>query len=223
MISENIRDILSKIEAAKKYPSVRVVAATKTVPVSSINEALSLGITEIGENRVQEAGKKFPLINFSSKLKKHFIGHLQSNKVKKAVSTFDLIQSVDSFRILETINFHAAQIKKVQECLIEIKISNEESKYGLLPQNIGSLLQEAALLKNIKIIGIMAMAPYFDKKELSRPYYASAYKYYSKFADEFSFTVLSMGMTGDFEIALAEGSNMVRIGTGIFGERRYNI
>ncbi|MFA5780145.1 MAG: YggS family pyridoxal phosphate-dependent enzyme [Elusimicrobiota bacterium] len=229
MICEKIKIILERIEKAKNKAGlkkdIKLVAVTKTVSIDKIKEAVDSGINDIGENRIQEAEKKFAeLSKFKEfpenvKIKKHLIGHLQTNKVKKAVELFDLIQSVDSVYLLEEINRQAEKIKKIQECFIEIKISEEEKKYGLNPDEMEVVLSKAKEYKFVKISGLMAIAPYFENPELARPYFQRAYKYYSLLATRYSLSFLSMGMTGDFEIAIEEGSNMVRVGYGIFGER----
>lgn len=229
MICDNIRIILERIEKAKTKTGlkkdIKLVAVTKTVPMDKIKEAIDSGIKDIGENRVQEAGRKFAeLSKFkefqeTAKIKKHLIGHLQTNKVKKAVELFDLIQSVDSIYLLEEINRQAEKIKKIQECFIEIKISEEEKKYGLNPDELEVVLSKAREYKFVKISGLMAIAPYFENPESARPYFHRAYVCYSLLAGRYPLSFLSMGMTGDFEIAIEEGSNMVRVGYGIFGER----
>ncbi len=227
MICDNIKIILEKIDKAKKKVgrenNIKLVAVTKTVSIDKIKEAIDSGITDIGENRIQEAGKKFRELENFAKIKKHLIGHLQTNKIKKAVELFDLIQSVDSVHLLEEINRQSEKIGKVQECFVEIKISEEETKYGLNPTELESFMEKAANLKNVKITGLMAIAPFFNNPELARPYFRRAKQIFDRFYSQLSTLnsqlYLSMGMTGDFEIAIEEGSDMVRIGTGIFGER----
>lgn len=233
MICDNIKIILERIEGVKNKAGlkddVKLVAVTKTVPVDKIKKAISCGITTIGENRVQEAEWKIAdcrtcpelasgLRIADCKISWHMVGHLQTNKVKKAVELFDVIQSVDSVYLLEEINKQAEKIKKIQECFIEIKVSEEETKYGLNPDELENFFNKAKKFKNIKISGLMTIAPYFENPELTRPYFRRAYKYYSLLATHYSLNYLSMGMTGDFEVAIEEGSNMVRIGTGIFGK-----
>jgi len=221
MICDNIKIILEKIDRAKNKAGlkkdIKLVAVTKTVSADKIIEAIECGITIIGENRIQEAERKHSqLSTLNSQLKWHLIGHLQTNKVKKAVELFDLIQSVDSIYLLEEINKQSEKIGKVQECFVEIKVSEEETKYGLKPTELESFMEKASELKNVKITGLMAMAPFCENIELTRPYFKQAYKYFSLVVTRYSLLYLSMGMTGDFEVAIEEGSNMVRIGTGIF-------
>lgn len=223
MICDNIKIILERIERAKnksgRRDAVKLVAVTKTVPVDRIREALGCGITDIGENRIREAEEKFEKLPDAGKIKKHLIGHLQTNKAVKAVRSFDLIQSVDSIRLLGEIDKRAQKIGKVQDCLVEIKVSEEETKSGLNPAELENFFEASLGLKNIKVSGLMTIAPYFENPESARPYFQRTYKYYSLFALRYSLSWLSMGMTNDFEVAVEEGANMVRIGTGIFGER----
>jgi len=227
MITDNILKLKEKIDnlcAKLNRDKIRLVAVTKTVPVELIIEAINSGITEIGENRVQEAEKKFSNLNVSSNIIKHFIGHLQTNKVKKAVSLFDLIQSVDSIHLAQEIDKQAKKINKIQNCLIEVKISEEKTKFGYNPDKISELVSNLLELKNIKLCGLMTIAPYFDNPENTRPYFKQMKKIFDKIRDEFKvfssdFNILSMGMTDDFHIAIEEGANMVRIGRAIFGER----
>jgi len=227
MITDNILKLKEQIDnlcAKLNRDKIRLVAVTKTVPVELIIEAINSGITEIGENRVQEAEKKFSNLNVSSNIIKHFIGHLQTNKVKKAVSLFDLIQSVDSIHLAQEIDKQAKKINKIQNCLIEVKISEEKTKFGYNPDKISELVSNLLELKNIKLCGLMTIAPYFDNPENTRPYFKQMKKIFDKIRDEFKvlssdFNILSMGMTDDFHIAIEEGANMVRIGRAIFGER----
>ena len=220
MISKNIKDILERIEKAKsktgRKDDIKLIAVTKTIPVDKIKEAIYSGITDIGENRVQEADVKFiELFKTESAIKKHLIGHLQTNKVKKAIEIFDIIQSVDSIHLLED------KISKIQECFVEIKVSEEDTKFGLPPNELKNFLDKAKELKNITITGLMTIAPFLENPESVRPYLKKAFGYYSAFKTDYLLKYLSMGMTSDFEVAIEEGANMVRVGTGIFGERKY--
>jgi hypothetical protein len=166
------------------------------------------------------------LSNSLNGINKHFIGHLQSNKAKKAVLNFDLIQSLDSIELANDIDRHAKEVNKIQDCLIELKISNEESKYGVSKEKTIEIYEHCIKnCKNIRICGIMTIAPYFEDKELVRPYFKMANSIFidikNKVNDK-NFKILSMGMSEDFEVAIEEGANMVRIGTAIFGERNYD-
>jgi pyridoxal phosphate enzyme (YggS family) len=192
---------------------------TKTFPAENISECLRAGIKDIGESRIQEAEGKFKQVEGIGVVKKHLIGHLQTNKAKKAVELFDVIQSLDSERLAVEINKAALAAGKVQDCLLEIKVSEEESKFGIAPEGLRELAESAAALKNIRILGIMGMAPFFENPEQARPYFAKLRKIFDEARAELKlpgFETLSMGMSHDFEIAVEEGSTMVRIGTAIF-------
>lgn len=229
-ISKNILSVNSRIlELSKdKKNKISFVAVTKTFPVEDVKEALSSGIIfDIAESKIQEALPKFEaLSNTLNGINKHFIGHLQSNKAKKAVLNFDLIQSLDSIDLATDINRHAKDINKVQKCLIELKVSTEESKYGVSKDKIIEIYEHCiSKCNNIQICGIMTIAPYFDDKELVRPYFKKANDIFLDIknkTNDVNFKILSMGMSDDFEIAIQEGSNMVRVGTAIFGERNYD-
>lgn len=224
MIADNIKKILENIKAAQdksgRTGTVKLVAVTKNVSADRIKEALDCGITDIGENRIQESQDKYSRLPASDfRIKWHLIGHLQTNKVKKAVEMFDVIQSVDSIHLAKEINKRAGQIGKIQECMAEIKVSEEETKYGMHPDGLTDFFEKTKNFKNIKFTGIMVIAPFFEDPESARPYFRRGYTYYSRFTADGSRPFLSMGMTNDYGVAIEEGSNMVRIGTGIFGER----
>ena len=184
-------------------------------------------VFDIAESKIQEALPKLEVLsNDLNGINKHFIGHLQSNKAKKAVLNFDLIQSLDSIELANVINKYAKEINKIQKCLIELKVSNEETKYGVSKEKIFEIYEYCIKnCENIRICGIMTIAPYFEDKEQVRPYFKTANNIFldikNKVNDK-NFKILSMGMSEDFEIAIEEGSNMVRIGTSIFGERNYD-
>jgi hypothetical protein len=228
MIVDNINSVKNKIaltceKIAKNQKDITFVAVTKTVSIDLINEAIAAGIKDIGESKLQEALPKLDKI--PKDVKKHFIGHLQSNKAGKVVHYFDLIQSVDSLRLLEEINRQALKAGKIQDCLLELKVSGEETKFGFAQEEINSVLNNIDSFKNIRLCGLMAMAPYFDDLESSRPYFKEAKKVFDEVRANSgldSFTTLSMGMSHDYQTAIEEGSTMVRIGTAIFGERNYN-
>ncbi|AJF61269.1 TPA: YggS family pyridoxal phosphate-dependent enzyme [Candidatus Woesearchaeota archaeon] len=214
MIRQKIREILEEIGNAE------LVTVTKSRSIEEIIEAIEAGARIIGENRVDEARKKYGMLKDC--LKKynvgyHFIGHLQSNKVNKAVGFFDLIQSVDSVKLAEKINKRAEELEIVQDILVQVNIGEEEQKYGVPPGEVSSFIGSLSGLGNIRIKGLMCIAPYSENPEDARPYFSRMKKIYRTF----DFEYLSMGMTNDYRIALEEGSNMVRIGTAIFGERKY--
>lgn len=219
-IKENLDIIRSGIQAALKggpADAVTLIAVTKTILPERIDELAALGITDIAENKIQEAERKFPAIKNIRSFKKHFIGHLQTNKVKKAVELFDVIQAVDSEHLAREISKQAEKLNKTQECLVEIKVSEEESKYGVDPSGIVDFINLIRVFGNIRIIGIMGMAPYFENPEEARPYFKRLKKCFED-AKEYNpnLSVLSMGMSNDYKIAVEEGATMLRIGTALF-------
>ena len=225
-IAENLKTIQDRITAAAKRAgrepsSVRLVVVTKTVPVDRIREAVAAGAKILGENRVQEARDKIEQLGRVAHW--HLIGTLQSNKAKYAVKLFDLIHSVNSLELAKEIDKQAAKIGKVQDVLIEVNIAGEQSKSGIVFNEALSLVREAAALKHISIKGLMTMPPFSDNPENSRPYFKKLRALASDITKEnipgVSMTELSMGMSGDFEVAAEEGATMVRVGTAIFGER----
>ncbi|HUI68358.1 MAG TPA: YggS family pyridoxal phosphate-dependent enzyme [Nitrospirota bacterium] len=225
-IADNLKTVTNRIASAAKrsgrdLPSVKLVVVTKTVDVDSILEAVDAGALILGENRVQEAKEKIEKLGPIASW--HLIGHLQTNKAKYAVKLFYLIHSVDSLDLAKEIDKQAAKIGKVQDVLIEVSISGEASKAGVASENAAALIKGAAKLKNISIKGLMTMPPYSDSPENSRPYFKKLRELSESVAREnipgVSMKELSMGMTGDFEVAIEEGATMVRVGTAIFGER----
>lgn len=220
-ISENISLIREKIaksaqKSGRLIDDITLIAVTKTVSLENVKKAIDCGIKNVAENRIQEAQTKMPQLE---SVKKHLIGHLQTNKAKKAVEMFDVIQSVDSIRLAEEINKQAQKLNKVQDCLIEVKISEEEAKYGVPPSDIANFLIEVKKFENLNILGLMGMAPFFDDQEKARPYFSKLKVVFDKVRISFglgNFNILSMGMSGDYEVAVQEGANMVRIGTAIF-------
>lgn len=213
----SIRENIEKIK--KEIPdNITLVAATKTKTVDEIKEAIDAGITIIGENYVQEAEKKFN--ELKGNVKFHCIGHLQTNKVKKALKIFDMIETVDSLKLAEEIGKRA---EKVMPVLIEVNVGKEATKTGCNPEDVIMLVKEISKLEKIKILGLMTMAPYFDNPEKDRPYFRELKKLFEKIRslniENVNMKILSMGMTDSYKIAIEEGSNMVRIGTKIFGKR----
>ena len=226
-IAKNINDIEKRIEKVSNGRKITLLAVTKTFSAECAKQAIDTGILDIAESKIQEALPKFEVLSNSlNGINKHFIGHLQSNKAKKAVLNFDLIQSLDSVDLAKDINRHAKDAGKVQKCLIEFKVSTEETKYGASKEKVYEIYDYCSLnCPNISICGIMTIAPFFDDKELVRPYFKLAYKVFENIKNtknDANFNILSMGMSDDFEIAIQEGSNMVRVGTAIFGERNYD-
>jgi pyridoxal phosphate enzyme (YggS family) len=219
MIRENITRVRARIP-----PGITIVAVSKTRTPQQLKEALKAGIADIGENRVQEALIKYKELSAvdyrPSAIKWHMVGHLQTNKVKEAVKIFDLIHSVDSIRLAVEIDKQAAGISKLQDILIEVKTSPEATKFGLAPDEVIAVIKEIAGLKNINIKGLMTIAPILDDPEKTRPYFRTL----RELKDEINrlpvlkspLSVLSMGMSDDFEVAIEEGSNMIRLGRAIF-------
>jgi pyridoxal phosphate enzyme (YggS family) len=225
-IDENIKNIRARIEktaqrSGRGGEKIELVAVSKTVEAERINEAIRCGIEIIGENRVQEAEDKFKEI--TEPVTRHLVGHLQSNKAKKAVELFDFIQSVDSERIAREISRRALDEGKVMDVLVEVNTSAEETKFGIEPKEALPLIETIAGLDGIKIKGLMTIGLFSDDPEDTRP----CFKRLRTFFEEVKaanipgaeMKYLSMGMTSDFEVAIEEGSNMVRVGTGIFGAR----
>ncbi|MCK9583116.1 MAG: YggS family pyridoxal phosphate-dependent enzyme [Endomicrobiales bacterium] len=221
---EAINDrILQACNISGKDPKeITLVAVTKKVSLEQIFQVISFGVSDIAENKIQEAQTKIPEISVRYGLvKKHFIGHLQTNKAKKAVELFDLIQSIDSIRIAQSIDRAALEAGKIQECLVELKVSGEESKFGVKPEELNELVEYILSCKNIKLRGLMAMAPYFDEVENSRKYFREAKEVFENIKTTYKladFNVLSMGMSADFEVAIEEGATLIRVGSGLFGE-----
>lgn len=228
MIKDNIKQVEERIQAAcdrsgRKREDVTLIAVSKTKPVSAIYEVMETGIIDFGENKVQELTDKIETI--SEPLNWHMIGHLQRNKVKYIVDKVKLIHSVDSLRLAEQINQEAMKKNVDVDILIEVNIADETSKFGLNTEEVIDLVKKVSTLQNVHIKGLMTVAPFTDNPEENRPYFRNlkqlAVDINCKNIDNVTMSVLSMGMTGDYEIAIEEGATMVRVGTGIFGERIY--
>ena len=218
MIKQNVARILSELP-----DGVQLVAAVKTRAPEEILEAVASGVKILGENYVQEAERIYEVVG--NKAKWHFIGHLQKNKVKKAVTLFDMIETVDSLEIAMEIDKRCAQIGKVMPVLVEINSGREEQKSGVFPEKTEQLVREISGLNNIRVMGLMTMGPRFGNPEDSRPYFVETKKIFERIKrlnlPDIQMRYLSMGMTNSYKIALDEGANMVRIGSKIFGERDY--
>ena len=218
IIKQNISQILSELP-----DGVQLVAAAKTRSPEEILEAVEAGVKIIGENYVQEAERACEVVG--NKAKWHFIGHLQKNKVKKAVKIFDVIETVDSIELAREIDKRCAQIGKTMPVLIEINSGRELQKAGVLPENAEQLAREISACPNIRITGLMTMGPRFGNPENSRPYFVETKKLFEKIKKlnlpDTEMSPLSKGMTNSYKIALEEGANIVRIGSKIFGERDY--
>jgi len=210
-IKENIKRI------RKEIPGVRIVGVTKKKSTEYIVEAIDAGIVDIGENYVQEAEEKFSEVD--RKFVKHFIGHIQSNKVKKIVELFDFIQSVDRLKIVRLIDEEAKKIKKKVSVLVEVNISGEESKSGIDPMELDDFLKYCGKYDNVLVKGLMTIGPSGNDDDLNKKKFLEMKNLYDNVKDRYGLSCLSMGMTGDYKVAVSCGSNMVRIGTGIFGKR----
>jgi pyridoxal phosphate enzyme (YggS family) len=233
-IKQNILSIQQNIETAVKrrtakedrQDKVEIIAVTKTQPASTISEALSCGVKIIGENRVQEALDKYNFFRAEEAgIIWHLIGHLQTNKAKQAVEIFDLIHSIDSERLAVAVDNAAKKINKVQDILVQVNIGEEDSKFGLAPdfKEVQSLIKTISELGNLHLCGLMTIAPYYEDSEKTRPIFRELKRMFTELKSlnihNIDLKWLSMGMTQDYIVAIEEGANMVRIGTGIFGER----
>ena len=228
MIKKNIEEVLAGIEGAKKRSSyskdVCLIAVSKTKPVSAIEEAYACGIRDFGENKVQELVDKYEQL--PKDIRWHMIGHLQRNKVKYIVDKVYMIHSVDSLRLAEEISKEAIKKNVNVNILVEVNIAEEESKFGIhTKQECVELVKQIAKLPNIYIKGLMTVAPYTENAEENRLYFAKlrqlAVDIKNEKIDNIYVDILSMGMSGDYEVAVEEGASYVRVGTGIFGERDY--
>jgi pyridoxal phosphate enzyme (YggS family) len=219
MIRDNIRTLHKAVP-----DTVTIVCVSKGRTIDQIKEVIASGITDIGENKVQEALLKYNALRAMScepgAIKWHMVGHLQTNKARDAVRVFDLIQSVDSLHLAEEIDRQAARIGKAQEILIEVKTSHEISKYGFLPEQAVEAVIEIGKFKNLKLQGLMTIAPMVSNPEESRPYFrmlrALRDKLHQLQITNYQLPILSMGMTDDYKIAIEEGANMIRLGRAIF-------
>ena len=227
MIKENIAAVQKRIADAAaragRTDAITLVAVTKNHPVEYMKEAAADGITDVGENRVQEAMQKLEAFP-ENQLKWHLIGHLQTNKAKHAVEHFDLIHSVDSEHLLKAVDKEAAKLGKVQDILLQVNVAREESKFGMDVEEFPAMCELAKTLANVRVQGLMCIAPNFEQVEDVRPIFRIAHALYEDMKPKFpvgQIQYLSMGMTHDFEIAIEEGANIVRVGTAIFGARNY--
>lgn len=223
MIQERLDSVRGRITSAagrrrEGAGPVTLVSVTKGVPVERVEEAIALGIKDVGENRVREAELKYASIG--AKASWHFIGHLQTNKAKDAVRLFSLIHSADSEALVAAIDREAGRLSKIQDVLVEVNISGEKNKYGIPPEKAVDFIKKASLYPNIHISGLMGMAPMVDSPELARPYFKNLKRIFDDVKSGGIAGVdmrhLSMGMSQDFEVAIEEGSDMVRIGSAIF-------
>lgn len=224
-LAKNITSVEARIARAaqrvgRQPHEIILVAATKYVPTPIIEQAVRLGIENVGENRVHEAMEKYSHLG-TDRIKLHMLGHLQSRKVKDAVNLFSMIQSVESISLAQELSKRCQALEKTLDILIEVNISGEESKDGLSPQEILGFLKAISPLPNLKVQGLMTMAPLVRDPELVRPVFRELKRLKEEIENQaipnIAMRYLSMGMTNDFEVAIEEGSNMVRIGTALFG------
>ena len=215
-IGQNVAQLLSELPEG-----VQLVAAAKTRSPQEILEAVDAGVKIIGENYVQEAEIAYQAVG--NRAEWHFIGHLQKNKVKKAVKLFDMIETVDSVEIAGEIDRRCAQVGKVMPLLIEVNSGREKQKSGVFPEKVEQLAQQISALPNIKVLGLMTMGPRFGNPEDSRPYFVETRSIFQRLKKlslpNVDMKYLSMGMTNSYHVAIEEGANIVRIGSKIFGER----
>jgi pyridoxal phosphate enzyme (YggS family) len=215
-IAENVKKIMDELPEG-----VELVAAAKARTPEEVKEAIAAGVKIIGENYVQEAAEAFAVIDVP--VKWHFIGHLQKNKVKKAVEIFDVIETVDSVELAKEIDKRCGSSGKVMDVLVEINSGKEPQKFGVFPDEAGPLIEKIAALSNIRIKGLMTMGPFSGAPEDARPYFIETRKVFEKLkagsVPGVEMEYLSMGMTNSYRVAIEEGANIVRIGTKIFGER----
>lgn len=209
------------MRAGRNPEDVKLVAVTKTVDTERIKEAIDWGLRVFGESRVQEAKEKIERLSAAdyplSTISWHLVGHLQKNKAKIAVQLFDLIHSLDSAELAAEINRNAEKIGKTQKVLIQVKLSEEETKHGVAKEDLLDLIKAVSEMNNLKLEGLMTMPPFSDDPEMVRPYFRELRKLRDNIEKSgFALPELSMGMTNDFEVAIEEGATMVRIGTGIF-------
>lgn len=228
-IEQNIIDVKKRInEAALKSgrnpDEILLLAVSKTIDVPKIKEAVNCGLNSLGENRVQEIMEKYEPMGEG--INWHLIGHLQTNKVKYIIDKVCLIHSVESLKLAEEINKRAEKAGVVMDILVEVNVADEESKFGIKPKDCENFIRQLSLLKNINVKGLMTVAPFTENPEENRIYFKEMKKLLidinNKKINNINMTELSMGMTGDYCVAIEEGATIVRVGTGIFGERFYN-
>ena len=228
-ISDNLLHIQEQIhsacaEAGRKTDEVTLLAVTKTVDADRINEAIRLGVTAIGENRVQEFLAKEESLHLQG-VQAHLIGHLQTNKVRQIVGRVQMIQSVDSLRVAQAIHRRSQELGIITPILVEVNIGGEEAKSGIAPDEVERLLTDLAPLDGVQVRGLMTVPPILDKEREKREIFSKMYQLFvdirGKKIDNIGMQELSMGMSGDYREAILEGSSIVRIGSALFGDRQY--
>ena len=230
MITENLTEVRSRIAAAcvragRKPEDVRLIAVSKTKPVSMLMEAYEDGARDFGENKVQEILEKRPQMPEDTRF--HMIGHLQTNKVGQVIDKAVMIHSVDTVHLAERIEKEAAKRDLVADVLLEVNVAREESKFGFDPDEVEAALETIGKFSHIRVKGLMTIAPFVENAEENRKFFKKLFQLYvdikSKNIDNGTMSELSMGMTGDYEVAIEEGATMIRVGTGIFGSRQNGV
>lgn len=228
MLIDNLHLVEEKIQQAceksgRSRDEVTLIAVSKTKPTSMINAIYLEGLRDFGENKVQEIIDKYELL--PDDIRWHMIGHLQRNKVKYIIDKTCLIHSVDSYRLAESIESECTKHKITADILVEVNIAKEVSKFGLMPEETEETIRKISLLPHIRVKGLMTIAPFVENPENNRIHFANLHKLSvdiaSKNIDNITMSILSMGMTNDYTVAIEEGATLVRVGTGIFGERNY--
>jgi pyridoxal phosphate enzyme (YggS family) len=216
-LKDRLAAVQDRIEAAaaragRRSSDVRLMAVTKVFPASAIRDAYELGLRNFGENYVQEFEGKAPQVGDLEGARFHLIGHLQSNKSKRATELFQVIQTVDSVKLARRLNESASGL----DVMIEVKVSDEEAKSGAAPADVPAIVEACRSASNLRLLGLMTVPPWSEDAEASRPYFARL----REMAGKFGLGELSMGMSGDMEVAIEEGATWVRVGTALFGKRR---
>ena len=230
MLKDQLQEVEKRIQAAcdragRKREEVTLIAVSKTKPVETLQEAYDLGVRIFGENKVQELTAKYEAL--PKDIHWHMIGHLQTNKVKYIIDKAELIHSVDSLKLAETIEKEAAKHDLIADILVEVNVAEEESKFGMKMEEVIPFVEKVSAFPHVRVRGLMTIAPFVEDPEENRSIFADLHKLYidikKKNHDNDTVSVLSMGMTNDYEVAIEEGATMVRIGTGIFGARNYAV
>ncbi len=221
-VKNNIKKACEKID--RNPEEINLIAVTKTIDTERINTALKTGIKNIGENKVQEVMEKYDKIECEPSW--HLIGHLQTNKVKYIIDKVNMIHSVDSMKLAKEIDKRARKVNRVMDVLIQVNIADEDSKFGLAEDELDDFIKEISILENVRVEGLMAIVPYVIDPEDVRDHFRKMKDIFDSLKNStfknINMNYLSMGMTNDYMVAIEEGSNMVRVGTGIFGERDYS-
>lgn len=230
MLKDQLQEVEKRIQAAcdrvgRKREEVTLIAVSKTKPVETLQEAYDLGVRIFGENKVQELTAKYEAL--PKDIHWHMIGHLQTNKVKYIIDKAELIHSVDSLKLAETIEKEAAKHDLIADILVEVNVAEEESKFGMKMEEVIPFVEKVSAFPHVRVRGLMTIAPFVEDPEENRSIFADLHKLYidikKKNHDNDTVSVLSMGMTNDYEVAIEEGATMVRVGTGIFGARNYAV